>query len=631
MQAQDKAWYGDIISVADRESSQKDASECPNQPRQMLKLLDILILTALSRKRYLSMSFVFVFLADSPRHAEINSTPIMPSNSNNPCRAGQLSVNSRNQKNSASYVIGLLRVPGELSGNGIILFQTHTTCDLFPKRFNQRGIFGYVQLSNNKKQLFNPFLGLNANTVMIPAFYGCQDTPVEILHLFLLGTVNYRVRDFMKKITGSQIKYLKAYWASFNTNSLNMPSHKPSYMVDHYQGFIRKDFKKVLQVAHLDPTYFREGFIQISLIRKTECIKNKKRIEDLEDYIRDLQISIEKISFINFICSCIFLNQSASIHSNCHSSGRDIANTISNYQSMCLALSAYMWDKKRNKYTKPSHQVTEIFKNNHNIQKFMGLNETDSHIFPEVRDQKVLEEDIQDIPEYFETQFNPRKLIHVSEIRIIDHDKVEKQYFVFVSQVVSASNQPILIGNNKSNIVSTILDQGKRSFQATDLTKYIAFPALNTIYNMRQIRKKENTLYFNTDHFIACLNVQHNFTEGECQISHVTHRSTENQEGNTTKFYVKHSDFNDHLINVASLSSRLAHRIYQTWQASHLSCAIINTSLSHQHSNSLNLSSHMFKCFSLLRKGTRFIYGSLAANLSRDTKEKRISQEGSSN
>ena len=54
--------------------------------------------------------------------------------------------------------------------------------------------------------------------------------------------------------------------------------------------------------------------------------------------------------------------------------------------------------------------------------------------------------------------------------------------------------------------------------------------------------------------------MQHNCIEGGCKISHVTQRSSEKQEGTTTKFYVKHSDFNSHLINVASLRSPLEHR-----------------------------------------------------------------------
>ncbi|KNZ64033.1 hypothetical protein VP01_10749g1 [Puccinia sorghi] len=36
---------------------------------------------------------------------------------------------------------------------------------------------------NHSSRLFNPFLKLKS-------FDGCQDTPVEVLHVFLLGIVN---------------------------------------------------------------------------------------------------------------------------------------------------------------------------------------------------------------------------------------------------------------------------------------------------------------------------------------------------------------------------------------------------------------------------------------------------------
>ncbi|KNZ57067.1 hypothetical protein VP01_2251g4 [Puccinia sorghi] len=62
------------------------------------QLWDILLLTAVSRKRN-------------------NQHSSMPSNSNNPGRACQLSVNSRNDKNSASYLNNFLRFPEELSGS----------------------------------------------------------------------------------------------------------------------------------------------------------------------------------------------------------------------------------------------------------------------------------------------------------------------------------------------------------------------------------------------------------------------------------------------------------------------------------------------------------------------------------
>jgi len=311
--------------------------------------------------------------------------------------------------------------------------------------------------------------------LMFPAFDGCQDTPVEILHVFLLGTVKYLVRDFMKKIKGSQIEDLKAYWTSFNTDSLNMPSHKPSYMVDHYQSFIGKDFKKVLQAAPF--VYFPFMNSTQRALWSSMCVLGsyifQTRIENLENYIRELKIAIDNFMYHVIKSSAQWVNKpkfhmllhlpesvrrfgppslfasekfesyngvlrAASIHSNRHSPGRDIANTFSNYQAMRLVLSgAYMWDDKSKKYTKPSHQVTELFKNDHHVQKLMGLNEPGPTIFPELREHKVLEEDIKDVPEYLKNQVNPRKLRQVSSIRISDHDKVEKGYFVLESQLVS--------------------------------------------------------------------------------------------------------------------------------------------------------------------------------------------------
>ncbi|KNZ51385.1 hypothetical protein VP01_3976g1 [Puccinia sorghi] len=361
------------------------------------------------------MIVILLFLADSSMHSEITSTPI-PSNSNNPCRACQLSVNSRNEKTSASYVKNFLRFPGEVIAfsqlfrnlprewnNTIsnsynlwdkgkeqpkIIYYNRAFMDVYnDQNHPERRIKIEALEEKNNKRLFNPFLGLTDDNFTILAFDGCKDTPDEKFYMYFFW--DSKIPDFMKKITGSQIKDLKTYWTSINTNSLNMPN-----------------FHKVLQASPFVSFPFMNS-IQ-SALWYSICVLGshilQMRIEDLDNYIRDLQIGIDM-----FICCVIKISQSCINSFKLSHPGRDISNTFSNYQAMRLFLSgAYIWNKKVDQYI--NHLIKfNKFSKKIITQNLMGLNETCLHICPELRDENFLE-DIQYVPEYLKTQCNPRKL-----------------------------------------------------------------------------------------------------------------------------------------------------------------------------------------------------------------------------
>ncbi|KNZ49546.1 hypothetical protein VP01_4946g3 [Puccinia sorghi] len=118
-----------------------------------------------------------------------------------------------------------------------------------------------------KHRLFNPLLRLKGKVLEISfhkkftldfdilachgsvSFDGCKDTPVEILHVFLLGVVKYMVRDFLKSLTVRKLLELLQWRESVNINALNIPWMKPAYKIKHYKSLVGKDFNIILQVA----------------------------------------------------------------------------------------------------------------------------------------------------------------------------------------------------------------------------------------------------------------------------------------------------------------------------------------------------------------------------------------------
>jgi hypothetical protein len=73
-------------------------------------------------------------------------------------------------------------------------------------------------------------------------FDGCTDTPVEVLHVFLLGVVKYMVWDVMGRANPVQLGDVEGWYQSFSTKSLNIPSLSPNYMAKHLSNFVGKEF-----------------------------------------------------------------------------------------------------------------------------------------------------------------------------------------------------------------------------------------------------------------------------------------------------------------------------------------------------------------------------------------------------
>ncbi|KAI9630062.1 hypothetical protein KEM48_012312 [Puccinia striiformis f. sp. tritici PST-130] len=225
----------------------------------------------------LFMVIPLCFLADSPMAAEITNTP-NPGTSNNPCRVCHLQCPQGEEKSTLKYLqdfFGQSNMPQERhwpstianTKNLWICSQTETQKE-FERKHQLYGIkdritfeliarkhgrmderLRIIQLASfSPNRLYNPFLYLLA-------FDGCQDTPVEILHVILLGVVKYLWKDFMGQLKPAQLHEIEARWAAFQINGLNVAPIQAKYMIAHYKSFVGKEFRVVLQATHLHFLY----------------------------------------------------------------------------------------------------------------------------------------------------------------------------------------------------------------------------------------------------------------------------------------------------------------------------------------------------------------------------------------
>jgi hypothetical protein len=300
-----------------------------------------------------------------------------------------------------------------------------------------------------------------------------KDTPVEILHVFLLGIVKYLFTDFMSGLDEEQKKELTALWYSFNKESLNIPSISPTSMVQYCSSIIGKDFRIILQAA---PFIFFQ-FMTPSRIKIWSSLCHlgslifQTHIDNMAAYIADLRnlidIFLNQIiqdsgqwvnkpkfhillhlpdSILRFGPACLFATEkfesyngilrNASIHSNRQSPGQDIAITFSNYNSFRQILSSgFFFDKKQNKYVQASNPVTNIFKYNPLIQRTFGFNNSSSSKnihYPSICKIPVAKLDKLEVPQDLKSSYPDEEIKQIAALNLNDKQVLKKHYFILV-------------------------------------------------------------------------------------------------------------------------------------------------------------------------------------------------------
>ncbi|KAI9617016.1 hypothetical protein H4Q26_010654 [Puccinia striiformis f. sp. tritici PST-130] len=516
---------------------------------------------AILEKDVLVMTPVLAFLGDSPMHAEITNTPV-PSSSLNPCRFCDLCASSKNNKTTMEYLTRFLQksphgtnCPNQLqhwpkmktdskklwdvakakksekkTDKQSILYgvrdqiNRHFAAEIYQLKKQKKKLTKNKEPipqnmkcdipqhildieKNNPDDLFNPFLELEG-------FDGLKHTPVEILHVFLLGMVKYLFRDFMSHLKPDEKQELVGLWRSFNTDSLNIPSLKPMGL------WINKP--KFHMLLHLPASIRRYGPASLFATEKFESYNGILR--------------------------------NVSVHSNRQSPGRDIAITFSNYNSFRHIFSGgLLYDQKKKQFFKPTSHVTDIFTLNANIQISFGYNHltaSKKESYPSPKKKAVLKTDSRDAPEDLRQHYRYHSIQQICELDLNQKQVLKKGSFVLFNLPLAQQPERPTVGKIDSIwCVQKPQHQSRYLLHLTILKK----KGVNDWYQMQEFKVTSKSLFVNTTAVASTLNFQHNCHDGDCTLTKTKTVRIERIDSVVKALEVTHGNRLDYILNTCSL------------------------------------------------------------------------------
>ncbi|KAH9822523.1 hypothetical protein DFH28DRAFT_864089, partial [Melampsora americana] len=551
----------------------------------------------------LVMTVVLCHLGDSPMHAEITNT-LNPSSSLSPCRICNLQAKSMMEKRTTKYICDFVGINEDGHQASLVSLTEHLwalaqrpgTIGLFDEESSKLGVKDTLNmffLSNGDvsqlcrrlnedfgEHLFNPFLRLKG-------FNGHLDTPVEMLHVILLGVTKYLLRNQMIRCSANEKSRISGRWRSFNSSGLNIPSIQPKTMINHFLSLNGKEFRTVIQaapfifldcnlsskerdvwnaLAHLGPYLFQT---QISDMKSYIISCNRLIIIFLQSIVRLSAQWCNKPKFhmLIHICdsierfgpACLFATEKfegyngntrfSLIHSNHLSPGRDIANSFNNHRLMrSVTAGSFLYDTNARTYIRASSKVINIFKSNTVFQRALGYNYLWNWV------AKVQPDHTPGIiPKHIIDAYEAQDWKALVDIILTDGQKVKQDDFLSVLK--KANSRAKVIGRVKQvwGVGGCGENQCKLQLSQCVIGEVSAF------YGMREITETQECIWINPKDIESVLNVQHNCHDSGCDVQLMRPVVIERRLSKNLEHCVVHRDTTNFIINSGAFHSAELH------------------------------------------------------------------------
>ncbi|KAH9821264.1 hypothetical protein DFH28DRAFT_1079308 [Melampsora americana] len=542
----------------------------------------------------LVMTVVLCHLGDSPMHAEITNT-LNPSSSLSPCRICKLQAKSMIEKRSTKYIEDFVGIDEDGRQKSLPVRTWSDTKELtehlwdLAQRPGTIGLFDETSSKLGVKDTLNMFFA---------RFNGHLDTPVEMLHVILLGVTKYLLRNQMNRCSPTEKNRISAQWRSFNCSGLNIPPIQPKTMIIHFLSLNGKEFRTVIQAA---PFIFfecnlssEERDVWTSLAHlgpylfQTEISDMQSYLKSCNRLIRIFLRSIVRLSaqwcnkpkfhMLIHICdsierfgpACLFATEKfesyngntrfSSIHSNHLSPGRDIANSFNNLRLMrSLTAGSHLYDTCARTYICASAKVINIFKTNTVFQRALGYNSLWNcpRDFKNGSVAKIQpEQTIDCIPKHIFDAHDAQDWKVLVGVTLKDAQKVHEKDFISVLERRNLDGK--MIGRVKR--VWGVGGCGENQCQI-ELSR-CKVGRVSSFYGMREITETEESVWINPKDIQGVINVQHNCHDSQCDVQQVHQVVIERKASKYLEHCVVHVDTGKFIINSASFHSAELHRAW---------------------------------------------------------------------
>ncbi|KAH9807163.1 hypothetical protein DFH28DRAFT_1152885 [Melampsora americana] len=571
-----------------------------------------------------AMVMVLCHVGDSPMHAEICNTT-NPANTLTPCRMCDLKVDRQVQKKQEAFVrrfLGLDEIGAKIQlpiRNWDITrertqeiwraAQTKNSKRLVDDLGRQYGLrdtlneyfIDLVQSAHGKLQgpqveelcakldhewghrMFNPMLRLDG-------FNGHLDTPVEILHVVLLGVVKYLYRDTMKVIKpgksgGRVYNNLSARWRSFDRKGLKLPPIIPNTLIQFFQSLVGKEFRTVLQTVPF--VFYSHVAEDVRHLWTALCSLGsyvfQTEITNVDIYLNELDTHVDLFLNLLIKSSAQWVNKpkfhmlvhlkhsirrfgppalvaterfesfngktrDASVHSNKQSPGNDIANTFLTAQMMRMLLSGTsFFDHHLQSRVVAGEKVRSLLTQIPELAQAMGLDlaGAQDNLFTDSgrkAPQGVL-------PTCLEATARRVTLEEVGRVTLTSQQIIEAKDFVVLKST-------LIVGR----VVSMWKPEGQCSSSVIMVLAKCNRGRIVPFYGMREFVCSDVLFTCNITEIDSLVNMQHNCHSNKCLVTTTHTKKIERKVTNVLVPTLDHTSTGSFILNTASHYSAELHR-----------------------------------------------------------------------